>query len=96
MTPSSGAAIPRRTLAFYSLPSLSYSVAALPLALFVPAFYADDLGLPLAQVGLAIAASIALALKRPQAASARRQYAWPARFATRRNWLTAATRLAHR
>lgn len=57
MTPRSGAAIPRRTLAFYSLPSLSYSVAALPLALFVPAFYADDLGLPLAQVGLAIAAS---------------------------------------
>jgi Na+/melibiose symporter-like transporter len=32
-------------------------VAALPLALFVPAFYADDLGVPLAAVGAAIAAS---------------------------------------
>jgi Na+/melibiose symporter-like transporter len=32
-------------------------VAALPLALFVPAFYADDLGVPLAAVGVAIAAS---------------------------------------
>jgi Na+/melibiose symporter-like transporter len=39
------------------LPSLVSSVAALPLVLFVPAFYADDLGVPLAAVGLAIAAS---------------------------------------
>lgn len=41
----------------YSLPSLVTSVAALPMALFVPAYYADDLGLPLAAVGAAIAAS---------------------------------------
>ena len=41
----------------YALPSLVTSVAALPLALFVPAFYADELGLPLASVGVAIAAS---------------------------------------
>jgi GPH family glycoside/pentoside/hexuronide:cation symporter len=47
----------RRTIVLYALPNASYSVAALPLALFVPAFYADDLGLPLAQVGLAIALS---------------------------------------
>ncbi len=33
------------------------SVAALPMALFVPAFYADDLGVPLAAVGGAIAVS---------------------------------------
>ncbi len=45
------------TIALYALPNVSYSVAALPLALFVPAFYADDMGLPLAQVGAAIAAS---------------------------------------
>lgn len=44
-------------LVFYALPSLVSSVAALPLVLFVPAFYADDLGVPLAAVGLAIAAS---------------------------------------
>jgi Na+/melibiose symporter-like transporter len=30
----------------YALPSLVASVAALPMALFVPAFYADELGLP--------------------------------------------------
>jgi glycoside/pentoside/hexuronide:cation symporter, GPH family len=41
----------------YALPSLVTSVAALPMALFVPAFYADELGLPLAAVGAAIAAS---------------------------------------
>jgi Na+/melibiose symporter-like transporter len=41
----------------YALPSLVSSVAALPMALFVPAFYADDLGVPLAAVGAAIAAS---------------------------------------
>ncbi len=37
----------------YSLPSLVTSVTALPMALFVPAFYADDLGVPLAAVGTA-------------------------------------------
>ena len=41
----------------YSLPSLVTSVTALPMALFVPAFYADDLGMPLASVGVAIALS---------------------------------------
>ncbi len=40
-----------------AVPSLVTSVAALPMALFVPAFYADDLGIPLAAVGGAIAAS---------------------------------------
>jgi len=41
----------------YSLPSLVTSVTALPMALFVPAFYADELGVPLAAVGAAIAVS---------------------------------------
>ena len=41
----------------YALPSFVTSVAALPMALFVPAFYADELGVPLAAVGAAIAAS---------------------------------------
>ena len=44
-------------LVAYSLPSLVTSVTALPLALFIPAFYADDLGVPLAAVGAAIALS---------------------------------------
>lgn len=47
----------RARLLRYSLPSLVTSVAALPMALFIPAFYADELGLPLAAVGAAIAAS---------------------------------------
>ena len=51
------AQIPRGLLVLYALPSLMTSVAALPMALFVPAFYADELGLPLAAVGAAIAAS---------------------------------------
>jgi GPH family glycoside/pentoside/hexuronide:cation symporter len=49
--------MPVSALFLYALPSLMTSVAALPMALFVPAFYADELGLPLAAVGVAIAAS---------------------------------------
>ena len=37
--------------------SLITSVAALPMVLFVPAFYADQMGLPIAAVGMALAAS---------------------------------------
>ena len=47
----------RPLLVRYSLPALATSVSALPLALFVPAFYADELGVPLAAVGAAIAVS---------------------------------------
>jgi Na+/melibiose symporter-like transporter len=56
------ASLSKRSLVLYGLPNLSFSLCALPLALFVPAYYADDLGLPLAQVGAAIAASRALDL----------------------------------
>lgn len=49
--------LPRKTLIFYALPELTQAVVTLPMALFVPAFYADDLALPLAGVGVAIAAS---------------------------------------
>ena len=42
---------------FYSLPHLTHTVVLLPMALFIPAYYADDLALPLATVGLVIAAS---------------------------------------
>ena len=41
----------------YSAPSLATSVVALPMALFIPAFYAGELGVPLASVGIAIALS---------------------------------------
>lgn len=49
--------LPRRTLVYYALPELTQAVVMLPMALFVPAFYSDDLGLPLAGVGAAIAFS---------------------------------------
>ena len=42
---------------YYSLPHLTHAVVMLPLALFIPSYYADELALPLASVGLAIAAS---------------------------------------
>ena len=41
----------------YAGPNIFLSVVALPLALFIPSFYSDDLGLPLAGVGFALAAS---------------------------------------
>ncbi|MGR8979237.1 MAG: MFS transporter [Gammaproteobacteria bacterium] len=44
-------------MAFYALPHLSHAVVTLPMALFVPAFYADELSLPLAGVGAMIAGS---------------------------------------
>ena len=44
-------------MVYYSLPHLTHAIVLLPMALFIPAYYADDLGLPLAGVGLAIAAS---------------------------------------
>ncbi|MCI0653230.1 MAG: MFS transporter [Methylococcaceae bacterium] len=47
----------RATMMFYSLPHLTHAVVLLPMALFIPSFYSDDLALPLASVGLAIAVS---------------------------------------
>jgi GPH family glycoside/pentoside/hexuronide:cation symporter len=46
-----------KIMALYGLPHLLHSMVVLPLVLFVPSYYADDLGLPLASVGAAIAAS---------------------------------------
>ena len=44
-------------MALYALPHLTHAVVTLPMALFIPAFYADELGLPLAAVGAMIASS---------------------------------------
>lgn len=44
-------------LVAYSAPAFVTSVAALPMALLVPAFYANELGVPLAAVGTAIGLS---------------------------------------
>jgi glycoside/pentoside/hexuronide:cation symporter, GPH family len=50
-------ALSHKLMALYGLPHLTHSMVLLPLVLFIPSFYADDLGLPLASVGLAIAVS---------------------------------------
>lgn len=47
----------RRTMVLYALPHLTDAVMTLPMALFIPAFYAGELGLPLAGVGAMIAVS---------------------------------------
>lgn len=55
--PTHRPALPRKFMIYYALPHLTHAVVTLPMALFIPAFYADDMGLPLAGVGAAIAAS---------------------------------------
>jgi Na+/melibiose symporter-like transporter len=74
----------------YSLPSLMSSVAALPMALFVPAFYADDLGLPLAAVGAAIAASRVLDVVTDPLVG-RLSDGLRSRFGRRKPWMVAGT-----
>jgi len=41
----------------YGLPHLTHTIVILPMALFIPSYYADELGLPMVSVGIAIAAS---------------------------------------
>ena len=62
------------------------SVAALPMALFVPAFYADDLGVPLAAVGGAIAVSRLLDVVTDPLIG-RLSDRTPGRFGRRRPWM---------
>ncbi|MEM9173958.1 MAG: MFS transporter [Myxococcota bacterium] len=57
MSTAPGERLSAARLVAYSAPSFATSVAALPMVLFVPAFYSDDLGVPLAAVGGAIAVS---------------------------------------
>ena len=47
-------AVPRRQLAAYSIAELPMSMVATPVALFLPAFYTQDLGLGMATVGLVL------------------------------------------
>jgi glycoside/pentoside/hexuronide:cation symporter, GPH family len=55
--PKSVPTLTHKVMALYGLPHLTHSMVLLPLVLFIPSFYADDLGLPLASVGMAIAIS---------------------------------------
>ncbi len=44
-------------MAYYGLPHLTHAIVILPMVLFIPSYYADDLALPLASVGSVIAIS---------------------------------------
>ncbi|MEQ1739322.1 MAG: MFS transporter [Methyloglobulus sp.] len=55
--PKNVPALTHKLMALYGLPHLIHSMVILPLVLFIPTYYADDLGLPLASVGMAIAIS---------------------------------------
>lgn len=47
----------RLLMILYGLPHLTHTIVILPMALFIPSFYADEMGLPMVSVGIAIAAS---------------------------------------
>ncbi len=47
----------RALMILYGLPHLTHTIVILPMALFIPSYYADELGLSMVSVGIAIAAS---------------------------------------
>lgn len=49
--------LPRKLMIFYAFPHLTHAIVSLPMALFIPSYYADELALPMAQVGIALAVS---------------------------------------
>ena len=79
-------------IVLYALPYMSYAVVALPLALFVPSFYADELGLPLATVGYAIAASRVLDILLDPLIGTLSDHT-RTRFGRRKPWIAAGTPL---
>ena len=85
--PTEGQApLPATQMVLYALPALVSSVAALPMALFVPAFYADELGVPLVAVGIALAASRLLdVVTDPLLGMASDRF--PTRWGRRRPWM---------
>ena len=56
-TLSSNHPLSRMLMILYGLPHLTHTIVILPMALFIPSYYADELGLPMVSVGIAIAAS---------------------------------------
>jgi glycoside/pentoside/hexuronide:cation symporter, GPH family len=86
------ASVPRSAIVVYALPYMSYAVVALPLALFVPSFYADELALPLATVGYAIAASRVLDILLDPLIGTLSDHT-RTRFGRRKPWIAAGTPL---
>lgn len=79
-----------RALAAYALPAIPFAVLTLPLYIVVPAFYAEDLGLPLAAVGQALLlVRIVDALADPAVGLLADR--WRPAFGRRRLWFAAAS-----
>ncbi|MGH2669702.1 MAG: MFS transporter, partial [bacterium] len=79
-------------MVIYGLPYMAYAIAALPLALFIPSYYADDMALPLGAVGIAIAGSRILdAVTDPLIGVA--SDSWSTRWGRRKPWIAAGAPL---
>jgi len=82
--------LPRSTMLLYALPHLTDAVMTLPMALFIPAFYAGEMGLPLAGVGAMISVSrIFDVLTDPVIGTLSDR--WHSRWGRRKPWLAAGT-----
>jgi len=81
-----------KTMALYGLPHLTHSMVILPLVLFIPSFYADDLALPLASVGMAIAVSRLLDVFTDPIMGILSDH-WHTRWGRRKPWLVLGTPL---
>ncbi|MCI0667272.1 MAG: MFS transporter [Methylococcaceae bacterium] len=77
---------------FYSLPHLTHVLVLMPMALFVPSYYSDDLALPLASVGFAIAVSRILDVIIDPLVGILSDR-WLTRWGRRKPWLVAGTPL---
>jgi GPH family glycoside/pentoside/hexuronide:cation symporter len=87
---SAAESLSRRTMMLYALPHLTDAVMTLPMALFIPAFYAGEMGLPLAGVGAMISVSrIFDVLTDPLIGTISDR--WHSRWGRRKPWLAIGT-----
>jgi GPH family glycoside/pentoside/hexuronide:cation symporter len=97
MRGTQGAQIERKplrslTMALYGLPYLPVSIVALPIALYIPPFYAGDLGLSLALVGVILtAANVTDVVTDPMIGILSDR--WQTRFGRRKPWIALGTPL---
>lgn len=80
----------RRTMMLYALPHLTDAVMTLPMALFIPAFYAGEMGLPLAGVGAMVSVSRIFDVLTDPVIGALSDR-WHSRWGRRKPWLAAGT-----
>ncbi|MFT5577716.1 MAG: GPH family glycoside/pentoside/hexuronide:cation symporter [Paraglaciecola psychrophila] len=85
---SSAGGLSRTKTALYGLANLPTSIVGLPIALYIPAFYSQNLGLSLATVGLLIAMSrLTDVVTDPAIGIASDR--WTSRFGRRKPWIVA-------